>query len=120
MLLSQKLRRAKPRRGALTLEWILIITVLVIFFVGQFIEGYVLAPKLVGESVGLHPVWVMLAIIGFASVFGLVGLLLAIPIAVLIKLLIENMVDETRETSDERSHTLELAVRLKGGDDGDA
>ncbi|HET9740122.1 MAG TPA: SpoIIE family protein phosphatase [Solirubrobacteraceae bacterium] len=34
--------------------------------------------------------------------------------------LIENMVDETRETSDERSHTLELAVRLKGGDDGDA
>ncbi len=34
--------------------------------------------------------------------------------------LIEKMVDETRETSDERSHTLELAVRLKGGDDGDA
>ena len=33
--------------------------------------------------------------------------------------LIEKMVDETRETSDERSHTLELAVRLKGGDDGD-
>jgi anti-sigma regulatory factor (Ser/Thr protein kinase) len=34
--------------------------------------------------------------------------------------LIEKMVDETRETSDERSHTLELAVRLQGGDDGDA
>ena len=34
--------------------------------------------------------------------------------------LIEKMVDETRETSDERSHTLELSVRLKGGDDGDA
>ncbi|HET6638272.1 MAG TPA: AI-2E family transporter, partial [Gemmatimonadota bacterium] len=48
--------------------------------------------KIVGDRVGLHPVWVMFAIIGFASVFGLVGLLLAIPIAVLIKLVIENMI----------------------------
>jgi predicted PurR-regulated permease PerM len=40
--------------------------------------------------VGLHPVWVMFAIIGFASVFGIVGLLLAIPLAVLVKLVIEN------------------------------
>jgi putative permease len=58
----------------------------------QSLDSYFFSPKIVGDRVGLHPVWVMLAIIGFASVFGLVGLLLAIPIAVLIKLVIENMV----------------------------
>jgi len=52
-----------------------------IFLVGQFIEGYVLAPKLVGESVGLHPVWLMFALFAFGYLFGFVGLLLAVPLA---------------------------------------
>lgn len=58
-----------------------IIMVIGIFLVGQFIEGYVLAPKLVGESVGLHPVWLMFALFAFGSLFGFVGLLLAVPLA---------------------------------------
>ena len=52
-----------------------IIVVLIIFFVGQFLEGYVLAPKLVGESIGLHPVWLMFALFAFGYLFGFVGLL---------------------------------------------
>ncbi|HJR53992.1 MAG TPA: AI-2E family transporter [Gemmatimonadota bacterium] len=70
--------------------WLSALKVAGVFFVVQSLDSYFFSPKIVGDRVGLHPVWVMLAIIGFASVFGLVGLLLAIPIAVLIKLVIEN------------------------------
>ena len=58
-----------------------------IFFVGQFLEGYVLAPKLVGESVGLHPVWLMFALFAFGYLFGFVGLLIAVPLAAIIGVL---------------------------------
>ena len=50
-----------------------VLTVLGIFLVGQFVEGYVLSPKLVGESVGLHPVWVIFALLAFGYLFGFVG-----------------------------------------------
>ncbi len=70
--------------------WISLLKVAGVFLVVQAIDGYFLSPKIVGDRVGLHPVWVMLAIIAFGSFFGLTGLLLAIPLAVLIKLLIEN------------------------------
>lgn len=58
-----------------------IATVLAIFLFGQFVEGNVLAPKLVGESVGLHPVWVIFALLAFGYLFGFVGLLVAVPLA---------------------------------------
>jgi predicted PurR-regulated permease PerM len=54
---------------------------LAIFFVGQFVEGNILQPKLVGASVGLHPVWLMFALFAFGYLFGFVGLLLAVPMA---------------------------------------
>jgi len=62
-------------------EWTPIVTILVIFMVGQFVEGYILAPKLVGENVGLHPVWLMFAMFAFGYLFGFVGLLVAVPVA---------------------------------------
>jgi predicted PurR-regulated permease PerM len=65
-----------------------ILIVLGIFFVGQFLEGYVLAPKLVGESVGLHPVWLMFALFAFGYLFGFVGLLIAVPLAAVIGVLV--------------------------------
>jgi predicted PurR-regulated permease PerM len=61
--------------------WTPILVVAGIFFFGQFVEGYVLAPKLVGESVGLHPVWLMFALFAFAYLFGFVGMLIAVPLA---------------------------------------
>jgi len=65
----------------------LILVVLGIFLVGQFIEGYVLAPKLVGESAGLHPVWLIFALLAFGYLFGFVGLLVAVPLAATIGVL---------------------------------
>lgn len=72
--------------------WLSALKVAGVFFVVQSLDSYFFSPKIVGDRVGLHPVWVMFAIIGFASVFGFVGLLIAIPLAVLIKLVIENTV----------------------------
>jgi predicted PurR-regulated permease PerM len=62
-------------------DWTWILATLGIFVVGQFFEGNILSPKLVGASVGLHPVWLMFALFAFGSLFGFVGLLLAVPLA---------------------------------------
>ena len=68
-------------------EYASILTVLGIFLVGQFFEGNLLSPKLVGESVGLHPVWVIFALLAFGYLFGFVGLLVAVPMAATIGVL---------------------------------
>ena len=52
-----------------------------IFLFGQFVEGNVLAPNLIGKSVGLHPVWLILALSVFGALFGFAGLLVAVPVA---------------------------------------
>ena len=62
-------------------SWSLPLLVLAVFGLGQILEGYILSPNLVGASVGLHPVWMMLALFAFGSLFGFTGLLLAIPAA---------------------------------------
>lgn len=62
--------------------------VLVVFFSGQFLEGNILQPKLVGESVGLHPVWLMFALFAFGALFGFVGLLVAVPAAAAVGVLV--------------------------------
>lgn len=58
-----------------------ILIIIAIFVGGQFIEGNFLSPKLVGSSIGLHPVWLMFALFTFGYIFGFVGLLLAVPLA---------------------------------------
>lgn len=62
-------------------DWVSIGLVAAIFVLGQTIEGNFLTPKLVGDSVGLHPVWLILALSVFGSLFGFVGMLAAVPIA---------------------------------------
>ncbi len=52
-----------------------------IFALGQFLEGNFLSPKLVGGSIGLHPVWLIFALFAFGYLFGFAGLLLAVPMA---------------------------------------
>lgn len=62
-------------------EWITIGLVAAIFVAGQVAEGNVLTPKLVGGSVGLHPVWLIFALSVFGTLFGFVGMLVAVPLA---------------------------------------
>nr|CDP80163.1 permease protein [Bartonella schoenbuchensis] len=69
-------------------NWSRIVIVMVVFFIGQFIEGYILQPKLVGSSVGLHPVWLMFALFAFGSLFGFTGMLVAVPASAAIGVLV--------------------------------
>ena len=65
----------------------MIAAVVGVFALGQFIEGNILSPALVGHSVGLHPVWLLFALSAFGTIFGLVGLLVAVPVAATIGVL---------------------------------
>jgi len=62
-------------------DWGSIGLVALIFVAGQVAEGNFLTPKLVGSSVGLHPVWLLLALSVFGALFGFVGMLVAVPVA---------------------------------------
>ena len=56
-----------------------LVMVVAVFGVGQVLEGFVLTPRLVGERIGLHPLAVIFALLAFGQVFGLVGVLVALP-----------------------------------------
>ena len=57
------------------------------FAIGQFIEGSVLTPKLVGDRIGLHPVLVIFAVAAGGQLFGFFGILLALPAAAVLSVL---------------------------------
>jgi predicted PurR-regulated permease PerM len=75
-------------------DWIRIVVVWAIFQSGQLLEGNVLTPKLVGSSVGLHPVWLLLALSVFGSLFGFVGMLVAVPLAAAIGVIVRFGADQ--------------------------
>lgn len=62
-------------------NWPMILVIVAIYLIGQFLEGNVLYPKLVGSSIGINPVWLMFALLAFGLLFGFVGILLAVPLA---------------------------------------
>jgi predicted PurR-regulated permease PerM len=69
-------------------SWNRVGAVAAVFVVGQAIEGNVLTPKLVGDRVNLHPVWVMFAILAMGALFGFVGVLIAVPVAAVVGVLV--------------------------------
>lgn len=77
--------------------WIL--AVIGIFAIGQIVEGNYLQPKIVGGSVGLHPVWLMLALTVFGTLFGFVGLLVAVPMAAALGVLVRYSVSRYKEST---------------------
>ncbi len=68
-------------------HWTSIGLVALVFVVGQAIEGYFLTPRLVGTRIGLHPVWVIFALLAGGSLFGFMGILVALPTAAAIGVL---------------------------------
>lgn len=61
--------------------------VALVFVVGQALESNVLTPKLVGDRVGLHPVWIVFALLAGGALFGFLGVLLAVPVAAVVGVL---------------------------------
>lgn len=78
-------------------EWHWIGAVAAIFAIGQMLEGNVLTPKLVGGSVGLHPVWLIFALSAFGTMFGFVGMLVAVPVAASIGVLARYGISQYKE-----------------------
>ncbi len=77
-------------------DWIWVLVVAGVFAVGQFLEGNILQPRLVGSSIGVHPVWLMFALFAFGSLFGFVGVLLAVPVTAAIGVLVRFAVERYR------------------------
>jgi predicted PurR-regulated permease PerM len=81
---------------ALLLCWVehqslaLVLGVVGVFAAGNFLEGTVLSPRILGQSVNLHPVWIMLALIAGGSWFGIMGMLLAVPVAAALQVFIRH------------------------------
>ncbi|MEJ1118636.1 AI-2E family transporter [Phyllobacterium sp. CCNWLW109] len=79
-------------------EWGGIVGVAIAFGIGQFIEGNILQPKLVGQSVGLHPVWLMFALFAFGSLMGFTGMLIAVPTAAAIGVLVRFVINRYQQS----------------------
>ena len=69
-------------------DWGAIGLVVGIFVVGQVLEGNILVPRIVGNSVRLHPVWLLFAVSAFGALFGFTGMLIAVPVAAAIGVLV--------------------------------
>ncbi|MEO1538045.1 MAG: AI-2E family transporter [Pseudomonadota bacterium] len=79
-------------------DWLWIVLIWAIFQGGQFVEGNILTPRLVGSSVGLHPVWLIFALSAFGALFGFVGLLVAVPVAAMIGVLVRFAIEQYKDS----------------------
>jgi predicted PurR-regulated permease PerM len=75
-----------------------LVFVLLVFGVGQMLEGMVLTPKLVGDRIGLHPVAVIFAVLAGGQLFGFLGILLALPVAAALNVLVRHLNRRYRES----------------------
>ncbi|GAB4269019.1 MAG: AI-2E family transporter [Pararhodobacter sp.] len=74
-------------------DWMSLALVAAVFVAGQALEGNVITPRLVGRSVGLHPVWLIFALSVFGALFGFVGMLVAVPVAAAIGVVARHGID---------------------------
>ena len=72
--------------------------IMAIYFVGQFAEGYVLYPKFVGKKTGLHPLWILFSFFAGIKLQGVVGVLISIPSAAVIRNLIGFAINKFKST----------------------
>lgn len=79
--------------------WSPVIAVAAVFIVGQALESYVLTPRIVGDRVGLHDLWIIFAVMAGGTLFGFVGVLLAVPTAAVIGVLVRFTLEQYRESS---------------------
>ena len=70
-----------------------------VFLVGNVLEGNLLAPRLVGKKIGLHPVWVIFALLSGGALFGFLGVLLALPVAAVIGVLTKLAIQQYLQSS---------------------
>ncbi len=79
-------------------EWTYTGMIAAIFLFAQFVEGNFLTPKLLGDSVGLHPLWILFALMAGGAAFGIVGMLIAVPVAAVIGVLCSFVLKQYRDS----------------------
>jgi predicted PurR-regulated permease PerM len=105
------------------LEWVgfmPVVGVALVFVVVQTLEGYFITPKIVGEKVGLSPVTVIIVLLLGGELFGLLGILLAIPVAGAIKVILPDLIEYYKSTpffSGRSIHPAPTRVALDDGAD---
>lgn len=77
--------------------WQLLVVALT-FVIAQMAEGFVITPRVVGEKVGLAPVVVMIAVLAFGELFGFVGILLAVPVSAVLKVVLSVVIERYRQS----------------------
>jgi len=72
--------------------------VMIIYFIGAISDSYILTPKIIGSKIGLHPLWVIFAVLALGNLFGFIGIFFAIPIAGIIKVLLSASIDSYKSS----------------------
>jgi predicted PurR-regulated permease PerM len=80
-------------------DWRLPAEAVALVGVGLFLDGNVLSPRLVGGSIGVHPVWLMFALLAAGSLFGFTGMLLAAPAAAAVGVILRFLVGRYRQSA---------------------
>lgn len=88
-----------------------------IFMAGQFIEGNFLAPKVVGDKVGLHPLWIMFALLAGGSLLGITGMLIAVPVAAVVGVLGGFAIDKYKSSALYQRDPDATSIIIEGLDD---
>lgn len=96
------------------LDWVHLALVLVVFMVGQAIEGYILQPFLLGDKIGLSPVAVVFAVLAGAQLAGLLGMLIALPVAAVIVVLLRHVRENYEKSQLYRSDVVVLSDAATG------
>jgi hypothetical protein len=80
-------------------SWLQIGGVVLAYVVVQTLEGFVITPRIVGESVGLREVWVLVALFVGGEIFGFLGVLLAVPVAAVLKIFVGRAIAHYKESA---------------------
>ena len=94
-------------------DWLHVGLVMLVFGLGQVIEGSILTPLLVGDRIGLHPVAVIFAVLAGGSLFGFVGVLLALPVAAVVMVVVRYLITEYKQS---RLYQAEADVNMQAPD----
>ena len=79
-------------------HWVMWVVIASIFVFGQVVEGNFITPRLIGDAVGLHPVWIIFALLAGGNLFGITGVMLAVPAAAIIGVVVRRSILHYRQT----------------------
>ncbi|WP_201538446.1 AI-2E family transporter [Psychrobacter immobilis] len=80
------------------MDWTYLSLIVGAFLIGQAAEGYILQPLLLGDKIGLSPLWVIFAVLAGASLLGFVGMLIALPVSAVLNVLFRHLYAHYRTT----------------------